>query len=71
MSSKYVDIDMSDFERFFGRVEKAARGDFRKEFELFLEAIGNCKTRLSGGKLLIPGSFWRASRKEAPGMCGA
>ena len=41
MSSGYVDIDMSDFEQFFGRVEKAARGDFRKEFELFLEAIGN------------------------------
>ncbi len=40
MSSRYVDIDMSEFREFFGKVEQAARGDFRKEFETFLEAIG-------------------------------
>lgn len=37
----YVDIDMSDFKAFFGSVEKAAKGEFRKEFELFLEGLGN------------------------------
>lgn len=36
-----VDIDMSEFAEFFGRVEAAAKGDFRKEFELFLEGVGN------------------------------
>lgn len=39
--SSYVEIDMSEFKEFFGRVERAAQGEFRKEFELFLEAIGN------------------------------
>ena len=37
----YVEIDMSEFKEFFGRVEEAAQGGFRKEFELFLEGIGN------------------------------
>ena len=37
----YIEIDMSDFKKFFGRVERAAKGDFRKEFELFLEGLGN------------------------------
>ena len=37
----HVDIDMSEFKAFFGTVEKAAKGDFRKEFELFLEGVGN------------------------------
>lgn len=41
MSGRYVDIDMSEFKEFFGSLERAARGDFRKEFELFLEGIGN------------------------------
>lgn len=36
-----VIIDMSEFKKFFGSVEKAAKGDFRKEFERFLEGIGN------------------------------
>lgn len=39
--SSYVEIDMSDFKKFFGSVERAAKGDFRKEFENFLEAVGN------------------------------
>lgn len=39
--SNYVDIDMAEFKAFFGSVEKAAKGDFRKEFELFLERLGN------------------------------
>lgn len=39
--SNYVDIDMAEFKAFFGSVEKAAKGDFRKEFELFLEGLGN------------------------------
>lgn len=30
MSSKFVEIDMSEFREFFGSVEKAAQGDFRK-----------------------------------------
>lgn len=39
--SNYVDIDVAEFKAFFGSVEKAAKGDFRKEFELFLEGLGN------------------------------
>lgn len=39
--NNYVDIDMAEFKAFFGSVEKAAKGDFRKEFELFLEGLGN------------------------------
>lgn len=35
-----VEFDMSEYRAFFDRVEKAARGDFRKDFELFLEGIG-------------------------------
>lgn len=41
MSSKFVEIDMSEFRKFFGSVEKAAQGDFRKEFEKFLNGLGN------------------------------
>lgn len=35
-----VDIDMSSFRAFFDQVEKAAKGDFRKEFETFLDGLG-------------------------------
>ena len=35
-----IDIDMSEFKQFFGTVEEAAKGGFRKEFELFLEGLG-------------------------------
>ena len=38
---KYVEVDMAAFKAFFGSVEKAAKGDFRREFELFLEGLGN------------------------------
>ena len=41
MSSEYVDIDMSEFEEFFDRMDRAAKGDFRKQVERWLEAIGN------------------------------
>ena len=41
MSGRYVDSEMSEFKAFFGSVEKAAKGDFRKELELFLEGLGN------------------------------
>ena len=41
MSGKYFNVDMSDFKNFFGNVEKAAKGGFRKELELFLEGLGN------------------------------
>ena len=41
MSGRYVDVDMSEFKEFFGSLERAAKGDFRKEFELFLEGLGN------------------------------
>lgn len=40
MSGRYVDIDMSEFREFFGKFERAARGDFRSEVEQFLEATG-------------------------------
>ena len=39
--ASHVEIDMSEFREFFGSVERAAKGDFRKELELFLDGIGN------------------------------
>ena len=41
MSGNTVEIDVADLKAFFGRVESAAKGDFRKEFEMFLERLGN------------------------------
>ena len=41
MSGTYVDFDMSEFKAFFDTVDRAARGDFRNEFEQFLEGVGN------------------------------
>ncbi len=41
MSGRYVDMDMSGFKEFFNRMERAAKGDFRKELETFLEGLGN------------------------------
>ena len=35
-----VDFDMRAFKAFFQRMERAAKGEFRKEMELFLEGIG-------------------------------
>lgn len=40
MSGKYVDVDVTEFKQFFESVRKAARGEFRKELELFLEGVG-------------------------------
>ncbi len=40
MSSRYVEVDMSEFKKFFGSVKRAAKGEFRKEFERFLEGLG-------------------------------
>ena len=39
--ASYVHIDVSQFKEFFDTLEKAAKGDFRKELELFLEGIGD------------------------------
>ena len=36
-----VNIDMSEFKEFFGTLERAAKGDLRKELELFLEGLGD------------------------------
>ena len=36
-----VEFDMSEFRKFFSRMEKAAKGDFKKELELFLDGLGN------------------------------
>lgn len=36
-----VDIDMGEFSAFFQRLGNAAKGDFKKELELFLEGLGN------------------------------
>ncbi len=41
MRGRYVEIDTTEFKKFFESIKKAANGDFRKEFELFLEGIGN------------------------------
>ncbi len=40
MSSRYIEIDLSELRDFFARAERAAKGDFKKELELFLEGIG-------------------------------
>ena len=34
-----IEMDFSEFREFFGSVERAAKGEFRKEFELYLEGI--------------------------------
>lgn len=39
--SEHVVCDFSEFKDFLEKIEKAARGDFKKDFELFLEGIGN------------------------------
>ena len=36
-----VEFDMSEFKEFFRRMERAAKGDFRAEFELYIEAVGS------------------------------
>ncbi len=36
-----VEVDVSDLKNFFDTVEKAAKGDFRKELETFLDGLGN------------------------------
>lgn len=41
-----VEYDFSEFKSFFSGLEKAERGDFRKELELFLEGLGNEFLRL-------------------------
>lgn len=41
MNSTYIEIDVSEFKKFFESVERAAKGDFRKELELFLDGLGN------------------------------
>ena len=35
-----IKIDLSSFSAFYARLSSAARGDFKKELELFLEATG-------------------------------
>lgn len=36
-----IEFDMSEMRDFFQTLGKAAKGDFRKEMELFLEGLGN------------------------------
>ena len=40
MSSKHIELDLSELQDFFRRAERAAKGDFKKELELFLEGLG-------------------------------
>ena len=35
-----AEFDMREFREFFERMGRAARGDFRKEMEKFLEGVG-------------------------------
>lgn len=37
----YVDFDFSEFKELFEKMQNAGKGDLKKEFELFLEGIGN------------------------------
>lgn len=39
--SGYVNVDLSSFEEFFGLMRAAAKGDFKRELETFLEGLGN------------------------------
>lgn len=39
--STHVVCDFSEFKAFLEKIERAGKGEFRKEFELFLEGIGN------------------------------
>ena len=36
-----IEVDTKDMASFFDAVDKAAKGGFRKDMELFLEGIGN------------------------------
>ena len=36
-----IKFDMSDFETFVGKLQSAARGDFKKEFTKFLQGLGS------------------------------
>lgn len=35
-----IDIDVSEFREFFERLDKFAKGDFRKELEQYIDAVG-------------------------------
>ena len=52
MSGGYVDIDMSEFKAFFNRLDRAAKGEFRKELVLFLEEIGNEFLQILQGEIV-------------------
>ena len=39
--SRNIELDVSDFRRFFERLKSAANGDFRKELANFVEGLGN------------------------------
>lgn len=57
MSGRYMDIDMSEFREFFGSVEKAAKGEFRKEIEVFLEGLGNEFLRIVQDEIVRRGAL--------------
>ncbi|MBQ3160563.1 MAG: HK97 gp10 family phage protein [Oscillospiraceae bacterium] len=40
MAGNSIRIDLSQYSAFFARLQAAARGDFKKELELFIEALG-------------------------------
>ena len=40
MNGQYVQIDVTDLQAFNDKLRKAANGDLKKEFALFLEGIG-------------------------------
>lgn len=40
MKGKFIELDLSDYHRFFDRLGKAAKGDFKKEINAFLESLG-------------------------------
>lgn len=65
MSGKHVDIDMSEIKEFFNSVESAARGDFRREFETFLEGLGEEFLRL------VQDEFIRRHRNKGDGQAAS
>lgn len=57
-----VEFDTGDFRAFFQRMEQAAKGDFRKEFETFLEGLGVEFLRL------VQDEFKRRHRNKGDGQ---
>lgn len=72
-----VEMDMGDLRAFFRRMEQAAGGDFRKEFETFLEGMGEEFLRLAQDEFIrrhrnkgdgqTASALWSSFQREGEG----